>query len=187
MTQHMEAEVEEAKRTTEEAKRRVSELEIINDDLENRLEAEAMKVLKLEQDCQEANARLETEREWFNARMVDLSEALSQQQAVEEQLNHKIRRAERNLLQMHQKKHEMLQEARRMDSLNRTDSGGTSQRINTQTSNQEQTDRTSSGRRNQLQDEAMAFRYFSSPSPGLADQQNRVRMTHALSDFFGLS
>ncbi len=221
----LELELEEAKRTGEESRRRLSALEYINDDLERRLESEACRRLDLERELHQALEGAEAERAAAVQRFAELERSLRAKAAVEDQLTEKLRRLERELYRMHQKKHEIVLEARRQEALERAEGVEAAQRIRAQASaasgaeeapsaaaaavaaatahagsraapagpqpaprtGAQEGARTPSAARHSLQDEAMAVAYFSRPSPALAEEQNRFRMTQALGRFLGCS
>lgn len=217
----LELELEEAKRTGEESRRRLSALEYINDDLERRLESEACRRLDLERELQQALEGAEAERAAAVQRLAELERSLRAKAAVEDQITEKLRRLERELYRMHQKKHEIVLEARRQEALERAEGAEAAQRIRAQASaasgaeeapsaaaaatahagsraapagpqpaprtGAQEGARNPSAARHSLQDEAMAVAYFSRPSPALAEEHNRFRMTQALGRFLGCS
>jgi hypothetical protein len=223
----LELELEEAKRTGEESRRRLSALEYINDDLERRLESEACRRLDLERELQKALEGAEAGRAAAVHRFAELERSLRAKAAVEDQLTEKLRRLERELYRMHQKKHEIVLEARRQEAQERAEGAEAAQRIRAQASaatgaeeppsapgsaaaaaaaaapagsraaaagphpaprsGAQEGARNPSAARHSLQDEAMAVAYFSRPSPALAEEQNRFRMTQALGRFLGCS
>ena len=108
---------------------------------------------------------------------------------------------------MHKKKHEMMTEVRRQYAQNCTDGADTVQLFRAQSAmtNTRPFVEVDHGNRlndksgseaikpkngvsgNELREEDIALAYFSQPSQGSTEEQNRFRMVQSLSDFFGCS
>ncbi|KAL0587405.1 hypothetical protein ABG067_003024 [Albugo candida] len=113
LVQRLQNELAEAKRFVEAQARRQNDLEYVNEDLEHRLEQEALDRIALdaqkaddERRWKEERARLESEREMWEKRY---EEEHRRRGIVEERL----RRAEKELYRMHQKKYDIEKTIRR--------------------------------------------------------------------------
>jgi len=204
----LEMQLDEYKRLADESKRRLSALEYINDDLEKRLETEAARKLDLDRQLQSSKDAHKHERGILTERIETLESQLRDRAAQETTLNEKLRRIEKELYRMHQRKHEIVQQVRRQEAEDRAADQEASQRIraqaaartgqdsvNLETGSSSQGPQTTPNadrnlqsdqraRRQQNQDEAMAVAYFSQPSSALAEQQHRFRMAESLGHFF---
>mmetsp|Transcript_7643 Transcript_7643/g.12365 ORF Transcript_7643/g.12365 Transcript_7643/m.12365 type:complete len:267 (-) Transcript_7643:35-835(-) len=188
----LEVELEDYKKLCDESKRRLSALEYINDDLEKRLEAEACRRFNLESELETGKEEYKQGRRVLTTKINTLEEKLLEKELQEAKMNDQLRRLERELYRMHQKKHEIVKEVRRQEAQDRADGAEASQILRAQAAAIEgRSGPVSSSRRgvaerrtNQLQDEAMAVAYFSQPSPALAEEQSRFRMAQSLGQFF---
>lgn len=116
LVQRLQNELADAKRFLEAQARRQNDLEYVNEDLERRLEQEALDRIAL--DAQKA----EDERRWMQERaLLEEERSLWEKKCEEESrrraiVEERLRRAEKELYRMHQKKYDIEKAVRREES-----------------------------------------------------------------------
>ncbi|KAF1322956.1 hypothetical protein FI667_g10944, partial [Globisporangium splendens] len=116
LVQRLQNELADAKRFVEAQARRQNDLEYVNEDLERRLEQEALDRIKL--DAQKAD----DERQWTQERvMLEEQRDMWEKRCEEESrrravIEERLRRAEKELYRMHQKKYDIEKQVRREES-----------------------------------------------------------------------
>uniref|UniRef100_K3X1P1 Uncharacterized protein n=1 Tax=Globisporangium ultimum (strain ATCC 200006 / CBS 805.95 / DAOM BR144) TaxID=431595 RepID=K3X1P1_GLOUD len=116
LVQRLQNELADAKRFVEAQARRQNDLEYVNEDLERRLEQEALDRIKL--DAQKAD----DERRWTQERaMLEEQRDMWEKRCEEESrrrtvIEERLRRAEKELYRMHQKKYDIEKQVRREES-----------------------------------------------------------------------
>ncbi|TYZ65857.1 hypothetical protein PybrP1_008292 [[Pythium] brassicae (nom. inval.)] len=116
LVQRLQSELADAKRFVEAQARRQNDLEYVNEDLERRLEQEALDRIKL--DAQKAD----DERRWTQERAVLEEQRTMWEKRCEEEsrrraaAEERLRRAEKELYRMHQKKYDIERQVRREES-----------------------------------------------------------------------
>ena len=139
--------------------------------------------MDLEQELLLRKSESEAEAANYRKRISELENMVSARQQHEVVLNDKLRRLERELYRMHQRKHDLVQQVRRQEAQERADGAQAAQRVRVQGGEQA---RKVERIQQQTQDEAMAMAYFSQPSQELAEEVNRFRMIQSLSHFFSI-
>lgn len=116
LVQRLQNELADAKRFLEAQARRQNDLEYVNEDLERRLEQEALERIAL--DAQKAD----DERRWMQERAMLEEQRLLWEKKYEEEgrrraaVEERLRRAEKELYRMHQKKYDIEKTVRREES-----------------------------------------------------------------------
>ena len=105
--QRLEEELAEAKGLLESQSRRQSELEFVNEDLEHRLEAEARERISLESFRERDLRKLEVERARHREEIKEWESRSDEEAKRRSILEERLRRVEKELYRMHQKKYEI--------------------------------------------------------------------------------
>lgn len=105
--QRLQDELQDTKGLLEAQAQRQYDLEYVNEDLERRLEHEALEKIQLENDRQRDGQCLEQERADFEIERREWRARLAEEERHHEALEERLRRTEKELYRMHQKKYDI--------------------------------------------------------------------------------
>ena len=114
--QRLQDELADTKGLLEAQARRQSDLEFVNEDLEHRLEQEAREKHQLEAHIARQDSRMQEERDKMQHEGLAWQKKLADEIRRREMIEERLRRAEKELYRMHQKKYDIERDIRQQES-----------------------------------------------------------------------
>ncbi|KAG7394582.1 hypothetical protein PHYBOEH_005000 [Phytophthora boehmeriae] len=116
LVQRLQNELADAKRFVEAQARRQNDLEYVNEDLERRLEQEALDRITLDAQKAEDEKRWQQEKEALHEQLKSWEQRFEEETRRRSMAEERLRRAEKELYRMHQKKYDIEKQVRREES-----------------------------------------------------------------------
>ncbi|RLN55802.1 hypothetical protein BBJ29_006690 [Phytophthora kernoviae] len=113
LVQRLQNELSDAKRFVEAQARRQNDLEYVNEDLERRLEQEALDRITLDAQKSEDEKRWQQEKEVLHGQLKSWEQRFEEETRRRSMAEERLRRAEKELYRMHQKKYDIEKQVRR--------------------------------------------------------------------------